>query len=123
MERTKIKSFTDLLAWKEGHKLVLLVYEAVKNFPANERFGLTIQIARAAISITSNTAEGFSRSSKKEKVFFYRVALGSLTELQNQLVIARDLGYIDGAIFTKLANQSVLVGKLIQGLIKSAKNY
>ncbi len=123
MERAKIKSFTDLTAWKEGHKLVLLVYEAVKGFPANERFGLASQIARAAISVTSNIAEGFSRSSKKEKVLFYRVALGSLTELQNQLVIARDLGYIDGALFAKLANQSVVVGKLIQGLIKSAKNY
>ena len=123
MERTKIKSFTDLLAWKEGHKLVLLVYEAVKNFPANERFGLTIQIARAAISITSNTAEGFSRSSKKEKVLFYRIALGSLTELKNQFVIARDVGYLERASFTNLADQSVVVGKLIQGLIKSAKNY
>lgn len=123
MDRPKIKSFTDLLAWKEGHKLVLLVYKAVKNFPDKEKFGLSAQIGRAVISITSNIAEGFSRSTKKEKILFYRIAFGSLTELQNQLVIARDLGYINQSTFIQLADQSVKVGKLIQGLIKTAKSY
>lgn len=119
----KIRSFTDLSAWREGHKLVLLVYSALKNFPDNEKFGLVSQIGRAVVSITSNIAEGFSRSSKKEKIQFYRMALGSLTEVQNQLVIARDLRYFKAEVFDKLAQQSVIVSKLINGLIKSAGDY
>lgn len=119
----KIRSFSDLLAWREGHKLVLLVYNSLKDFPSNEKFGLVSQIGRAVVSITSNIAEGFSRSSKKEKIQFYRMALGSLTELQNQLVIARDLGYFNIENFNKLAEQSMIVSKLINGLIKSANDY
>lgn len=76
----KIKSFTDLNVWKEGHKLVLQVYKLTKEFPKEELFGLTNQIRRAAVSITSNIAEGFSRHSYKEKLQFYSTALGSLTE-------------------------------------------
>lgn len=93
-ELSKIKSFTDLNTWKEAHKLVLLIYKITKQFPHEEQFGLTNQIRRAVVSITSNIAEGFSRSSYKEKSQFYSISLGSLTEVQNQLLIARDLKYI-----------------------------
>jgi four helix bundle protein len=86
----KIKSFTDLNAWKQGHALVLLIYGMTKQFPKEEMFGLTNQIRRAVVSITSNISEGFSRNSSKEKAQFYFTALGSLTEVQNQLLIARD---------------------------------
>jgi len=79
----KIKSFTDLISWQEGHKLVLLIYAITKKFPKEELFGLVSQIRRCAISITSNIAEGFSRKSKKEKINFYHISLDSLTELQN----------------------------------------
>lgn len=115
---TKIKSFTDLSAWREGHKLVLLVYNSLKNFPDNEKFGLSSQMGRCVVSITSNIAEGFSRSGKKEKIQFYRIALGSLTELQNQLLVAKDIGYIRKEKFRELADLSVEVAKLINSLIK-----
>ena len=82
----KIKSFTDLQVWQEGHKLVLLIYKVTKKFPKEELFGLTNQIKRAGVSITSNIAEGFSRQSYKEKLQFYYMSLGSLTEIQNQLL-------------------------------------
>ena len=82
----KIKSFTDLNAWKEGHKLVLMIYGITKQFPKEEIFGLTSQIRRCVVSITLNIAEGFSRQSYKEKVRFYSISLGSITELQNQLL-------------------------------------
>lgn len=117
----KIKSFTDLYAWQEGHKLVLIIYNITNNFPENERFGLIPQIRRCAVSITSNIAEGFSRNTTKDKVQFYSIALGSLTELQNQLIIARDVGYINNDEFSKVVNQTIVVAKLINGL-KRIKN-
>lgn len=118
----KIRKFTDLEAWKESHKLVLMVYKVVKKFPPSEQYILTSQILRAAISISSNISEGFSRQSKKEKVQFYFTAKGSLTELQNQLIIARDLSYINSTEFTTVADQTVQVHKLINGLIKTASS-
>lgn len=103
-EKQKIKSFTDLDAWKEGHKLVLDIYKITKDFPKEEQFGLTIQLRRAGVSFTSNIAEGFSRNSYKEKLQFYSTALGSLTEIQNQLLVAKDIGYITRENFNKIAS-------------------
>ncbi len=120
-ESGKIRSFTDLDAWKEGHKMVLLVYSFTKSFPKEEIFGLTSQMRRCVVSITSNIAEGFSRQSFKEKVQFYYIAQGSVTELQNQLLIVRDIGLLSNENFQNVANQSVKVHKIINGLIKSSK--
>ena len=118
----KITSFTQLRAWAGGHQLVLEVYKLTKTFPADERFALSDQLRRAIVSVTSNVAEGFSRNGKKEKVQFYAMALGSLTETQNQLLIARDLRYMGKEEFNKLAEKTVSVHKMINGLIKSAQN-
>lgn len=120
MGKSTIKSFTGLDAWREGHKLVLAIYQVSRKFPAEEKFGLTNQIRRAAVSITSNIAEGFSRYNQKEKKQFYRTSLGSLTEVQNQLLIAKDVGYLPRENFQKLADQSVIVSKLLNGLIRSS---
>src|SRR3989344_8051725 len=114
----KIINFTDLDTWKEAHKLVLLVYKLVENFPKKETYILISQILRAAISITSNIAEGFSRRGKKEKLQFYSVALGSLTELQNQIILARDINYISINQYEEVFRQTIIVQKLIHGLIK-----
>lgn len=119
---SNIKKFTDLETWKEGHKLVLEIYTHCRKFPREERFTLTDQIKRAAISVTSNIAEGFSRQSKKEKRNFYYIAKGSLTELQNQLLIAKDVEYISKEEFEKTAEQSKKVFALLNGLIRAAKN-
>lgn len=116
----KIRSFSDLIAWKEGHKLVLMVYKYTKNFPKDETFCLISQMRRSAISITSNISEGFSRKNGKEKINFYSIAIGSLTELQNQMLIARDVEYIQKYDFNILAQQSIQVQKLIHGLLKTA---
>lgn len=120
---TKIKNFTELNAWKEAHKLVLFVYNAVKKFPSNEQFVLTSQILRAVISVTSNIAEGFGRQGLKEKIQFYYLAQSSLTEVQNQLLITKDVKYLSGIELDKLWNQSIIVHKLIGGLIKSLKRF
>ncbi len=119
----RIKSFTDLNAWQEGHKLVIMVYALTKTFPANETYGLISQMQRCAVSITSNLAEGFSRQSYREKVQFYSISQGSVTELQNQLLVARDIGHVVQSQFDPLANQAVTVHKLISGLIKSSKSF
>lgn len=121
-ESRKLKSFTDLKVWQEGHKIVLDIYKSTQKFPKEERFGLTNQIRRAAVSFTSNIAEGFSRTSYKEKIQFYYISLGSLTEIQNQLLIARDIGYITKEDFDKLALQTVLLSKILNGLIKKSKS-
>lgn len=121
MEKKKIKSFTDLEAWQEAHKLVLMIYKITEEFPKKEIFCLVSQMRRAAISVSSNIAEGFSRNTTGEKCQFYAMAMGSLMELQNQLLVARDVKYINKDKFVEIANQTVSVAKLINGL-KRIKN-
>jgi len=120
-QKSKIKSFTDLNAWREAHKLVIMVYKVTKNFPNKENFGLTSQMRRSSVSVSSNIAEGFSRATNKDKYQFYSIAHGSLTELQNQLLIARDVGYLEEENFNRVASHTVIVNKLINGL-KRIKN-
>ncbi len=117
----KIKKFTDLIAWQKGHRLVISVYQVTSLFPRSETYALTDQMRRCVVSVTSNIAEGFNRQSSKEKVQFYYMALGSLTELQNQLLVAKDVNYLAEKEFSKLANETVEVSKLINGLIKCLK--
>lgn len=119
--KQKINTFSDLYVWKEGHKLVLQIYQITKSFPVQEKFALVDQMCRAVVSITSNIAEGFSRQGVKEKIQFYLMAKGSLTEIQNQLYIARDVGYINAAKFNEIWEQTVVVHKLVTGIIKSVK--
>lgn len=116
----KIYSFRDLNAWKIGHQFALKIYQMTKAFPIEEQFGLSSQLRRAAISITSNIAEGFSRRSYREKSQFYSMAPGSLTEVQNQLLLAKDIGYLLSKSFNNLYEDSITVHKLINGLIKKS---
>ena len=122
MNGEKIKSFTDLNTWKEGHKLVLLIYKYTGDFPPKENFSLIDQMRRAAVSVTSNIAEGFTRNTNKEKCQFYSMAQGSLAELQNQLLIAKDVNYLKKGLFQEIANQTVIVNKLINGLKRIRNN-
>ncbi len=115
----KIQNFTDLIAWQKGHELVLRIYRITIQFPRIEAYALADQMRRAVVSITSNIAEGFSRKSNKEKTQFYYIAMGSLTEIQNQLLIAKDLDYISESDFNEILEQAITVKKLIFGLIRS----
>jgi four helix bundle protein len=120
--KNKITSFKDLVAWSEWHKLVLSIYKITEAFPKSEAFGLTMQLRRAIVSVTSNIAEGFSRVSSKDKAYCYIIALGSLTEVQNQIEIARDVSFIVEVVYAELYKQTIIIHKLINGLIKSTKN-
>lgn len=122
MEDVSIRTFKDLDAWKEGHKLVLMIYDITKKFPQEEVYGLVSQMRRCAVSTTSNVAEGFSRQSYKEKIQFYSIAQGSLTELQNQLLIAQDVGFVGEDVFRQVDSQTVKVHKIMNGLIKASKS-
>ncbi len=119
----KIKQFTDLIAWQEGHKLVILIYQMTKKFPKEELFGLASQMNRSAVSITSNIAEGFGRQGYKEKLQFNYIAQGSLIELTNQLFIARDVKLMGVADSQKIEEQIKQTHKLLQGLISKTKSF
>jgi four helix bundle protein len=117
----KIITYKDLEVWKEGHKLVLMIYKTTKLFPNDERFGIIDQMRRASVSITSNIAEGFTRFGLKEKTQFYYISKGSLVELDNQVTISKDIGYISSENFQLIDAQINKVGKILTGLIRSTK--
>ena len=116
-----IKSFTDLYAWQEGHKLAIQIYTTTQLFPKEELYSLVNQMRRAALSVTSNIAEGFGRQSYKEKIQFYYIAQGSLTELENQLLLARDIKYLRSTEFQLLEQQAIVAHRLLIGLIRKSK--
>ena len=113
------KHFTELNVWKKGHELILDIYKELTHFPKDELFGLTSQIKRASVSVTSNIAEGFVRHSKKEKVQFYFISLGSITEVENHLLLARDLNYIKEDNYQMLNQRAIEIAKMINSLIHS----
>ncbi|PSO43285.1 four helix bundle protein [Candidatus Saccharibacteria bacterium QS_5_54_17] len=117
-----VQKFTDLNAWQESHNLALNIYRITDLFPKKETFGLSSQMQRCAVSVSSNIAEGFNRFSKKEKAQFYSIALGSVSELQSQLLLAKDLNYASQEDCNQLLGDIETVRKLITGLSKSSKH-
>lgn len=120
--KSKITSFTDLTTWQKGHDLVVRIYQKTKGFPKEEAYGITSQIRRAASSVTANIAEGFGRQTYQEKVQFFYTAQGSLTELKDHLLVAKDVGYINNDTFDELAEMANETHALLQGLIKKTKS-
>lgn len=91
--RPAARSFRDLMVWRKAHELVLAIYRLTESFPEREKFGLTHQMRRAAVSIAANIAEGFGKRSPAEKARFLNMAEGSLEECRYYLILAQDLGY------------------------------
>ena len=87
-------SFEEVIAWQKAHSFVLLVYKITKNFPEDEKFGLTSQFRRAAVSIEANIAEGYRKLSKQDKLRFFNISQGSLSECKDYIILSRDLEYI-----------------------------
>jgi len=112
----KLKTHKDLDAWKRSLDLVEVVYKVTRAFPQEEMYGLTNQLRRAVVSIPSNIAEGAARGSKKEFIQFLYIALGSLSEVETQLIIANRLGYVNDT--NDMDQQLETVRKLILGLIR-----
>ncbi|HTE22783.1 MAG TPA: four helix bundle protein [Candidatus Limnocylindria bacterium] len=118
----KLDSFEKLLAWQAARELAKQTYILTRQFPKDEQFALTNQMRRAASSVSANIAEGFSRQTIADKLHFYTIAAGSLTELQSFMYIALDVGYINEDARLLLYSQSVKGHKLLIGLIKSTRN-
>jgi len=114
----KIKTFRDLRVWQKGIDLVKNIYKITRDFPKEEQYGLTSQLRRAAISIPSNIAEGFRRRSGKEHKQFLNIALGSCAEIETQLVISKELSYINDHIETELMETLNHICGMIVNLVK-----
>jgi len=104
------KSFEDLTVWQKAHQLTLQIYKLTRGFPKHELYGLTSQIRRAASSVPSNIAEGYSLRGTQEKLKFFNYAYSSLEETRYQLILARDLDYADTS---ETSNLAIEVSKLI----------
>jgi four helix bundle protein len=110
------KSFKELNVWRKSYDLTILVYKNTNSFPETEKYGITNQIRRASVSICSNIAEGYGRKSIKEKDQFYSIAHGSLTEVENQLLICFGIGYLDKDNLNILLDYCVEVEKMLSRL-------
>jgi four helix bundle protein len=114
-----VKNYSELIAWQKAMDLVEAVYKVTKGFPSDERYGLTIQLRRAVVSIPSNIAEGQGRGPTKEFAHHLAIAYGSLCEVQTQILIAKRLGYLQEDECERLMNISNEVGRLINALSNS----
>jgi len=114
-----VRHYTDLIAWQKAMDLVVRVYEATKEFPSEERFGLTNQVRRASVSVPSNIAEGQGRHSSRDFLRCLSISYGSLQEVETQLIIARRLGYLDEKFRAGLSDLTSEVARLINGLMNS----
>lgn len=112
-------SFENLTVWKESIKLSVLIYNTTKLFPKEETYGLTSQVKRAIVSVSSNIAEGSSKSSMKDQTRFSEIAFGSLMEVLNQIVLAYNLQYIDYKKYEEIREEIDYVAKLLSGYRKS----
>ncbi len=113
------RNYRDLVEWQKAMDLVEAIYAATQHFPPDERFGLTSQLRRAAVSIPSNVAESEGRGSHNEFGRILSIAHGSLREVETQLMIAVRLGYVDGAICKQAFSLAEEVGRLLNGLTRS----
>ncbi|MCC7494460.1 MAG: four helix bundle protein [Fimbriimonadaceae bacterium] len=116
-----IESYRDLDVWQRGRRVVREVYDLTRGFPSEERFGLTSQMRRAAVSIPSNLAEGWARHYPAEFIQFIRIANGSTAELETQLLLSIDLGLVSEPHAQPLLEELAILGRQILSLERSLK--
>ena len=121
MERKEniVRTHRDLDVWKKSIDLVTLIYKYTAEYPKDEIYGLTSQIRRCAVSIPSNIAEGSARTTKKDFSHFLAIALGSVAELETQLIISRNLNYLPEAVLDELMPELISIRRMTLGLRKS----
>ena len=116
-----MKNFKDLKVWKKAHRLTLAIYKATYRYPKDELYGLTSQIKRSSVSVPSNVAEGFRRYHSREYRQFLYIALGSAAELETQLIISNELGFIPGDKLNSILEKIDHISKMITSLINKLK--
>ncbi|NJD68965.1 MAG: four helix bundle protein, partial [candidate division NC10 bacterium] len=117
-----MNSFKELTVWQNAYRLALEVYRITCAFPSSEQYGLASQMKRASVSIPSNIAEGYKRQSRKEYLQFLSIASGSAGELETQLLLSGDLGFLDIEDFQRVSKLSEEVSKGLGNLIKALKS-
>lgn len=117
-----VQSYRDLVAWQKSFQLVLAVYRGTQVFPKTETYGLVTQLRRAAVSIPSNIAEGHARTTTGEFKHFLGIAMGSLAEVETQILLCQSLGYVAAEDSESLLESGAEVGKIIHGLLRALKN-
>ena len=115
-------NFRDLVVWKRAQDFALAVYRSTSTFPNDERYGLTAQMRRAAVSVSSNIAEGCGRQGDRELARFLQIARGSVRELECQLLLARELGYLQSTVYAKLDADSQEISRMLNCLIRSFRS-
>jgi four helix bundle protein len=111
-----VQRFTDLAVWQRSHLLVLQIYKTTRQFPVDERFNLTSQIRRSALSVPTNIAEGSKRIGRQEYARFLNIAEGSLAETQYLLTVSRDLGYLSTDAYDAHQQNAAEIAKMLHGL-------
>ena len=114
--------FEGVVAWQKAHAFVLEVYRSTKDFPDDEKFGLTSQFRRAAISIEANIAEGYKKLSKNDKLRFFNISQGSIEECRDYIILSRDLGYVNEEQFMRLYYALESSSKLLMLYCEGIKN-
>lgn len=117
-----VRSFEDLNVWQESQQLAVEVYRVSKTFPKDEIFGLTSQLRRAVASVSANIAEGFGRSTVKDKLNFLSIAYGSLLETKNFIYLAEKLGYLDKSTTSVILEKITICQKLLNGFRRSLQS-
>ena len=112
-------NYRQLSVWKRAHEFVLGVYRSTGTFPDCERYGLTAQLRRAAVSVVSNIAEGSGRQGDREHTRFLKIARGSVCEIECQLLLSRDLGYLDAVAWKLLDDDCQEISRMLHGLVRS----
>ena len=116
-----MKDFRQLKVWEKSHQLALAVYKATKEFPKEELYGLTSQIRRSSMSIPTNIAEGCGGNTDKEFARFLQIAMGSASETEYQLILARDLNFLPNDSYEQLHNEVEEVKRMLASLLKTIR--
>ncbi|MCX6757041.1 MAG: four helix bundle protein [Candidatus Nomurabacteria bacterium] len=118
---TKILSYKELIVWQKSYKLCTLIYKTTETFPKKEDFSLTSQMRRCSLSIPSNIAEGYNRNHQKEFIQFLQISYGSSSELETQILIASEVGYIDKENSKELLSLLTEVLKMLNAMMQKLK--
>lgn len=116
-----MRDFREIKVWEKAHQLTLAVYKATVKFPRDELYGLTSQVRRSCASIPANVAEGCGRSGDAELARFFQIAMGSASELEYHLLLAHDLGLLNGSTYEQLAGEVTEVKRMLTSFIQKLR--